>query len=323
MQEVIVKGCPICRGIAIGKPFFLKRDDIAIFEMCIPAAHTHREIDRYRYAISRSKQDIKRLQKQLEIESAGEGILILESQLEMLQDPVLTTDIENEIRKNQKNAEYVLQQALLSYQERFQSMKDAFFAERFQDLQDLGRRIFSYLHETGNLSLNDVPPNSVVCACELTASDAAGAQTFCVSAFITETGGGTTHAAIVAKAKGIPYVTNVNMQVLMDNSQSVIIVDGRTGKVILNPTEQTIQEYEVIKDQMQHQAKSLEQVTQWPSQTFDGYSIRLCANLDTTHEINLIHELGDKELDSFAPNTSSFLGMKFPLKKNSTISIVK
>lgn len=299
LQEVVLKGRPICRGIAIGKPFFLNRDDIAIAEMCIPAAHTHREIDRYRQAISRSKQDIKRLQKQLEIESAAEGILILEAQLEMLQDPLLTTEIENEIKRHQKNVEFVFQQALLKYQDYFQSIKDPFFAERFQDLQDLSRRIFGYLHESGNLTLNDVPPNSIVCAPELTASDAAGAQSVCVNAFLTETGGATTHAAIVAKAKGIPYVTNISLQELKDHSQTPIIVDGRTGKVILNPTEKTLKEYEQLKARMQHQVKTLEQVTRWPAQTFDGYSIRLCANLDMTHEIDLVHELGGQGIGLF------------------------
>lgn len=298
-QEVIVKGCPICRGIAIGKPFFLNRDDFTIFEMCIPPAYTQREIERYRHALSRSKQDIKRLQKQLEMESAAEGILILEAQLEMLQDPLLTVEIEKEIRKNKKNVEFVFQQALLKYQERFQSLNDSFFAERFQDLQDLARRIFGYLHESGNLSLNDVPPNSIVCAQELTASDAASAHNFCVSAFITESGGATTHAAIVAKAKGIPYIANVNLQALKENAQHPMIVDGRTGKIILNPKPETLKEYERLKAKIQHQVKALEQVTKWPAQTFDGFSIRLCANLDMTHEIDLIHESGGQGVGLF------------------------
>lgn len=299
MQEVVLKGSPICRGIAIGKPFFLNRDDITIYEMCIPPAHTHREIERYRQAIARSKQDIKRLQKQLEIESASEGIMILEAQLEMLQDPLLTTDIESEIRRNQKNVEFVFQQAVLRYQDYFQSIKDSFFAERFQDLQDLARRIFGYLHESGSLTLNDVPPNSIVCAPELTASDAAGAQAACVCAFLTETGGSTTHAAIVAKAKGIPYVANIRLSEVKDLSPSSIIVDGRSGKVILNPSEKTLKEYEQLKAKMQHQVKSLEQMTKWPAQTYDGYSIRLCANLDVATEVDLVHELGGEGIGLF------------------------
>lgn len=291
-QEMIVQGRPICQGIAIGKPFFLNRNDFTIFESRIPAADMQQEIERYRHALSRSKQDIKRLQKQLEIESAAEGILILEAQLEMLQDPLLTTEIEKEIKKNKKNVEYIFQQAILKYQQRFKAIADAFFTERFQDLQDLSRRIFSYLNESSNLSLKDVPPNSIVCMQELTASDAASAQSFCVSAFVSEMGGGTSHAAIVAKAKGIPYVTHVNLDQLKEHVVNQMIVDGRNGKVILNPSTETVKEYELLQDRMRHQFKMLEQVTKWPAQTFDGYAIRLSANLDMAHEIDLIHELG-------------------------------
>jgi phosphoenolpyruvate-protein phosphotransferase (PTS system enzyme I) len=298
-QEIVVKGSPICRGIAIGKPFFLNRDDFTVFEMRIQPANMQREIDRYRHALSRSKQDIKRLLKQLEIESAEEGILILEAQLEMLKDPLLTEEIEKEIRKNKKNVEFVFQQALLKYQERFQALNDSFFADRFQDLQDLAHRIFCYLHESGNLSLSDVPPNSIVCALELTASDAASAHNFCVSAFLTETGGATTHAAIVARAKGIPYITNVSLQALKENAHHPMVVDGRSGKIILNPSQETLKEYEQLKARMQHQVKKLEQGTKWPAQTFDGYSIRLCANLDTAEEIDFIHELGGQGIGLF------------------------
>lgn len=298
-QELIVKGSPICRGIAIGKFFFLNRDDFAVFETHISSSDTQHEIERYRHAISCSKQDIKRLQKQLEIESAAEGILILEAQLEMLQDPLLTVEIEKEIRKNKKNAEFVFQKALHKYQERFKSLNDSFFAERFQDLQDLARRIFGYLHESGNRSLNHLPPNSIVCAQELTASDAASAHSFCVSAFLTEVGGATTHAAIVAKAKRIPFISNVNLQVLKENAHQLAIVDGRTGKVILNASEETLEEYELLQTRMRHQVQILEQATKWPAQTFDGYSVRLCANLEMTHEIDLIHKLGGQGIGLF------------------------
>lgn len=298
-QEVIVKGKPICRGIAIGKPFFFNQDDFTIFEKPIPAVQTKREIERYREALSRSKQDIKRLQKQLEIESATDGILILEAQLEMLQDPLLTIDIENEIKKNKKNADFVFQQAILKYQERFKAINNPFFQERFQDLQDLSRRVFGYLNESDNRSLSELSPNSIVCAQELTATDTASAHSQFVSAFITESGGATSHAAIVAKAKGIPYVTNVNLGFLKEQLLHQIIVDGRAGKVILNPLPDTIKEYEQLKDRMHDQFKGFEQGTRLPAQTFDGYTIRLNANLDMIHEIDLIHEFGGEGIGLF------------------------
>ncbi len=298
-QEVIIEGHPICRGIAIGKPFFLCRNDFTIFEKRISAAHMQREIERYRHALSRSKQDIRKLQKQLEIEAAAEGISILEAQLEMLQDPLLTIQIEKEIKKNKKNVEFVFQQALLKYQERFEASNDQFFVERFQDLQDLSRRILSYLNESDNLSLNDVPSHSIVCTPEITASDVASAHIFCVSGFITEGSGATSHAAIIAKSKGIPYITNIHLEKLKEYAPRLMIADGRTGKIILNPSKETLKEYELLRDRMQDQFKILEQVTKWPAQTFDGYFIRLCANLDMTHEIDLIHELGGQGIGLF------------------------
>jgi phosphotransferase system enzyme I (PtsI) len=298
-EELILKGSPICRGITIGKLFFLKRGEFKVFELNIRAADMDREIERYRAALSRSKQDIKRLQKQLEAESAHDGILILDAQLEMLQDPLLTKEIEKDIRKSKKNVEFVFQKALINFQERFNSSADPFFIERFKDLQDLSRRIFSYLHESGHLSLNDVPTNSIVCAQELTASDVAEAKINCVSAFITETGGATSHAAIVAKGKGIPYITKINLESLQAKTGSMAVVDGRTGTIILNPSAETIKKYEHLKEKMNHQVKSLEQITQWPAETFDGYSIKLSANLEMTHELDLVHQFGGQGIGLF------------------------
>lgn len=298
-EELILQGNPISRGIAIGKLFFLSRDELKIFELNIRAADTAREVDRYRAALSRSKQDIKRLQKQLEAESALEGILILDAQLEMLQDPLLTADIEQEIHQTKKNAEFVFQKAILNFQKKFNDIGDSFFIERFKDLKDLSNRIFSYLYESGSLSLKDVPPNSIVCAPELAATDAAEAKSNFVSAFITEGGGATSHAAIVAKSKSIPYITNIELKILKENADQIVIVDGRSGKIIISPSAETIKKYEHLKLLMQHQAKSLEKIIHWPAETFDGYAIRLSANLEMTCEVDLIHELGGDGIGLF------------------------
>ncbi len=299
LVEEVIRGSPICRGIAIGKLFFLNRKEFAASDTPIHPNQTEREVERYRTALARSKQDLKRLQKQLEAESALEGILILEAQLEMLHDPLLTEEIEKEIRITNKNAEFVFQQALFKFKDQFQALNDTFFTERFKDLQDLSRRIFSYLNESGGQSIKDVLPHSIVCALELTASDAAEASSWYVGAFITENGGATSHAAIVAKAKGIPYVTNVNLEYLKQYPESSIIVDGRTGKIIINPGESTLKQYENLKKKMHGQIQDFKKAAKWPAQTFDGYTVRLTANLDSTQELDLINQLGGSGIGLF------------------------
>lgn len=298
-DDIILKGHTINRGIAIGKIFFLNRDEFQVFEIDIPSKYVEREINRFRNAISRSKQDIKRLQKQLEVESAPEGILILEAQLEMLQDSLLTKEIENEIRKTKKNAEFIFQRTVEEFQKRFEEVGNSFFLERFQDLKDLSRRILSYLYETGNLTLNHVPHGSIICAQELTSSDVAEASSANVQGFITETGGSTSHAAIMTKGKGIPYITKINLQDLKKSVDQLVILDGRTGKVIVDPNEKTLKNYESLKFKILSQTRQLEQMTQWPAETYDGYSVKLLANLDMTTEIDLIHQFGGEGIGLF------------------------
>lgn len=291
-EEVILKGKEISRGIAIGKPYFLKREDFKIFELNISPTDTEGEIRRYRNALSRSKQDIKRLQKQLEVEKVHDGILILDAQLEMLQDPLLTTEIENHIRESNKNAEFVFQKALTKFQKKFNALGDAFFKERFNDLTDVTRRILSYLHESGNQNLSRVPQNSIVCAEELTASDAAEATNCSICGFITENGGETSHAAIVAKAKGIPYITNVNLKPIKENADCLVILDGRKGTVILNPKEDTLKKYQSLKDELDCHSKTMEHVIKLPPETYDGYKVRLFANIESVQEVESVHQFG-------------------------------
>lgn len=298
-DELILKGYPICRGISIGTPFFLNREISPIFETNLSQSLTPREIERYREALSRSKLDIKRLQRQLESESALDGAHILEGQLEMLQDPLLTTEIEMEIIKSKKNAEFVFHQSIINLEARFRALNDSFFAERFKDLQDLAHRIFSYLHQSGHPSLHQVPLNSIVCAHELSSSDIASAEISCVHGFLTESGASTTHAAIVAKAKGIPYISHIDLQVIKRNGHSQIIIDGCSGKVILNPSETTLNNYQLLKEDLNLQVKALAQMTDLPAQTFDGFSVRLSANVDVIHEVESVHELGGNGIGLF------------------------
>ncbi|MFI5342955.1 MAG: phosphoenolpyruvate--protein phosphotransferase [Chlamydiales bacterium] len=299
VEEITIKGSPICRGIAIGKSYFLKREEIPVTETYLTAKQSRHEIERYRLALSRCWREIKSLQKQLESELASEGVLILESQLEMLSDPLLTSEIEKKILSLHKNAEFVLQQTIVQLKDRCSTIEDPSFSERYRELLDLTQRVLSILHENSSYSFNHLPPQSIVCAKELTATDVAGANPYFVGAFITETGGATSHAAIIAKAKGIPFITNIKLSTLQEYGENCFIVDGRLGKVIINPGDDVLKSYEKLKSQMLQQNHDYQKAIHWPSQTYDGYQVRLYANLEMTHELELVHQLGGEGVGLF------------------------
>lgn len=298
-QETYLRGIPICRGVVIGKPFFFAFEESEAPEFGISDADIENEINRYRRAVEKAQEDVERLRRQLEEERIYEGAAILESHREMMQDPLLASEVEENIREQKKNCEFVFQSIIKRYQVKFSMMADPLFRERFKDLQDISRRVMNYLMESAHFPLADLPEGSVIFASEFTPSDIAEANRAFATALISASGGVTSHAAIVAKAKGIPYVSNVNFERLEVNKERLVIVDGRVGDVILNPTEETVARYEKIRDNLNRHIVKLDQARVLMPETFDGYAIKLSANIDVVTEAELLHKYGGNGVGLF------------------------
>lgn len=316
-QEICLKGVSICRGIAIGKPFFFTLKEEEIPEVTIAQHNVDGEVSRYIRAVSRSKKDVKKLQKKLRGEKIAEGVAILDTYLQMMQDPLLTTEIEREIRNTRKNAEFVFQSFISQCQKKFQSF-DPFFRERFKDIQDVSKRVMGYLRESDRITIGDIPADSIVFSRELSASEAAEANVSSISAFVTAYGGGTSHAAIVAKAKGIPYVTDVaydRITSLIDLTLPVI-VDGRTGDVIFNPDCETLETYRKLQSQLELQLTELSESKSLEAQTIDGYDVRLSANIDMVDELDTFHKYGGHGVGLFRSEYIFLSNDTFPTEED-------
>jgi len=291
-EEIRLKGLPICRGIAIGKPFFFHLTENNIPHYAIEKENVEKEVLRYREALAKARDDIICLKKELGKEHVVEGVQILDAELQMMQDPLLTEDIEDEIRSRASNAESIFQETIDRFQKRFEMITDPLFQERFKDIQDIAKRVLSYLLEKSTVSLSDVPPESIVFAKELTTADIAEANHSCVLAFVSHFGGSTSHAAIVAKAKGIPYVTSIEYEPIESFKDSSVILDGRTGEIIVNPDDETLALYQALKEELDAHRITLRKMQNLPPETYDGYKIGLSANVESLAEIEMLHRFG-------------------------------
>lgn len=311
--EITIKGIPISRGVAVGKAFFFTLSDDDAPEFVVSPDDIDHEISRYQNAVESSREDILHLQKKLKGECIDEGAEILDAHLQIMQDPLLTVAVETEIRHTRKNAEYVFESLIKKYQKRFQSIKDSFFRERFKDIQDISRRISGYLRQSVRVSLADIPPGSVVIAEDLSASDTAEAKRCDVAAFVTKSGGTTSHAAIVAKAKGIPFVSNADINPsLIPSKETLVIIDGRTGEVIINPTQETINRYEEIREEVDSHFTKMRRDRLLQAETYDGYRIRLSANLEMVNDLDLVRDHGSQGVGLFRSEYIFLSGEEFP-----------
>lgn len=315
-KEIRLRGTPICWGVAIGVPYIYRPIQEALPNFTVRTDQVEGEIERYRGAIRESEKELKKLKGKLEEEGASEGAAILDSHLEMMKDPSLTAEVEEEIRSTKRNTEQVFQKAITEYTNKFERIEDPFFKERVGDLHDVAHRILKRLHSTRNHSLLDVPKHAIIFAEQLTPSEAAEAQSPRIGAFVTRTGGETAHAAIIAKAKGIPYVSRIDYDQVERHIDKPLIVDGRTGEVILNPSPETLEHYQLLKKELDGQDAEFKQLGLYAAETVDGYQVSLSANAEMAHEVELIEQYGGDGIGLFRSEYICLSKDEFPTEED-------
>jgi phosphoenolpyruvate-protein phosphotransferase (PTS system enzyme I) len=287
--EIYIKGAPVSEGIAIGIPVFLSSEGEDVPDFPISTGEVEHEIARYRQALSSSRQDLRKLQDDLHEEGSSEIASIIGTHIEMLDDPLMTTHMETKIREMLKNTESVFHTVIHDYEQRFSETPDGFFKARLTDVKDLSQRVLRNLCDSNKVSFEEIPQDAIVFAKELVPSDTASIQASRISAFVTQTGGGTSHAALIARAKGIPYVSSVSMDVLEKVKGKCVIVDGNTGDIILNPSDETLAKYEQLRKRLMKQYQQLEKDNDLPAETLDGYRVELFANINNLGDLELAH----------------------------------
>ncbi|MES2200044.1 MAG: phosphoenolpyruvate--protein phosphotransferase [Chlamydiota bacterium] len=290
MQELRLKGIPVSDGVAIGELFFLPVDaEEAIPEFELEEELIEPEIIRYRTALNNSREDLLFLKFSLEKEGTREALEIMEAHMQMLEDPLFTLHVEGSVRQVKKNAEAIFSQAIREYEKKFSRIKDPFFQQRIVDVLDVSKRILGHLMQKNRIDVSEIPQNAIVFAKELVPSHTAAIQASRIGAFVTFHGGGSSHTALIARAKGIPYVSNIDFGALKVEGSAFIIVDGKSGEVIVNPSSETVEKYQELKRRIRTTYKLLQQDIHPVTETVDGYPVHIYANIGSLADLQEVH----------------------------------
>ena len=311
-KEVRIQGTPVCSGIAIGSPFVFCFAQDEIVEFSIPDHEIENEVKRYQKAVQKSSEQLQVLRKQLELDNALEGVMILEAHQQILKDTLLTTEMEKAIRAKKKNAEYLFDLFMRGYEKKLSHLSEEVFCEKLRDVKDVASRIMRNLMKSVTLSLAEVQKNAIVFAEDLAPSDAAEVKKTHVDGFVTQVGGKTSHAAIIARSRGIPYISNIHTEHLNLKKEDLVIMDGRTGEVILNPTPETLKAYRGLKQQLNQYYELLSSNGELAAETPDGYQVRLSANIEVLDEVQLVHKYRGDGIGLFRSEYICLAQQKFP-----------
>nr|WP_010296410.1 putative PEP-binding protein [Clostridium senegalense] len=207
------------------------------------------ELLRFKSAVEDSIKDIENLI--LNKKLAKEEIEIFDAHICMLKDEEFLKFVEEKIKTDKINSEWALEKGKQFFVELFNSFDNEYFKERSIDLIDIINRATNKLLKKEELNYEKVEGKFVLVAHDLTPSETVKIDKNKIIGFITETGGKTSHVAIVARMLGIPAIVGAKNILSMVDNKSIIAMDGSNGQFIINPTQYDIEAFNKKKKTMQ------------------------------------------------------------------------
>lgn len=277
------KGIAASKGYAIGRVFLQVNEEIVITDKKV--SDIEAEKAKLQKALDDSRTQLEKIKEKALIEMGAEKAQVFEAHITLLDDPEFTGAMQNEIESNSINSMKAVQSVTDMFVSIFDAMEDAYMKERAADIKDVSKRIISNLAGKGGEAFAITEGNTIVVAHDLTPSDTAQLDRSKVVGFITDIGGRTSHAAIMARTLEIPAVLGLGDITTSVKTGDSVIVDGLTGDVIINPSEEVIAEYTKKKEKFQAEQEELKKLIDVKTTTKSGRRIEVCGNIGKPEDV--------------------------------------
>ena len=284
-----LQGIAASDGIAIAKVYTLTEPDLSFTKISVE--DTDNEISRLEEALVVSTKEIE-LIKETALKNLGEEeAQVFEAHLMVLSDPELVGQVKDAITSQKVNAEHALKEVSDMFISIFAGMEDnPYMQERAADIRDVSKRILANLLGVKIPSPATIKDEVVVVAGDLTPSDTAQLNRQYVKAFVTDIGGRTSHSAIMARSLEIPAIVGTKEITSLAKDGDLIIIDGLSGDVFLNPSEDVVAEYRAKAEAFAAQQAEWEKLKDADTFTKDGHQVELAANIGTPKDLEgVIH----------------------------------
>ena len=286
--EQRLPGLAVSPGIAIGPAHIVEGGDLPVAENHVPQGEIDAERHRFAEAVTVSLKQLRKVKAKaagLPGSAAEEVGYLIDAHLSMLSNSRLVRGVDERITRTRINAERAVQIEIDEIAESFAAMRDPYLAARIEDIRVVGTRLIRNLIKKPYVAYSAVPEGAVILAEELTPADTALIDPERVVGFAAVSGGAESHTAIVARALGLPAVLAVPGLLHRAQAGVTAVIDGIDGYVIINPSAETIREYEARRDAVARERRGLARLRRLPAITRDGVEITLEGNLELPIEL--------------------------------------
>ena len=289
-MRALLPGHGASRGSALGRARVRLPHVLEVAEQHIRQDQIDDELARLHEAVDATRREMHSLRARLHGALAQEVGEFLDLHALLLDDPELLHGLDQLIRAGRYTADYALRLQRDRLAAVFDGMDDAYLKSRMDDLDHVIGRIHAHLHQRAT----DTPgvAGEVLVSDNVAPSELAELQQQGVVAVVTAAGSALSHSAILARSLHLPLVVGNTQALQRINDGDVLLVDGSTGEVVVNPDPDDLRRYrERLRDAAREQ-RELGRLRSKPSRTRDGVDVALWANAESLEDVAKAHALG-------------------------------
>ncbi len=310
-----MKGIAVSPGIIIGKARLVDRSRVKIlYQYLISDESVSKEAERFKKALAAAKEQIAAYKNRMP-DQIKQHSFILDTHLMIMEDSMFLNATIDAILKEKINAEWALMKSVQHIRQLFSQIDDEYLRERVSDVEHVAERILRNLagrHEENTFQFSD---RVIIVAHELSPADTSAIDIGKVMGFITDVGGRTSHAAIIAQSLKIPAVVGLETVTHRVQDGNLLIVDGSSGEVIINPDDDLIIQYQ--EKQLEHEAyeSRIIRMSHLPAESVDGQKIELRANIEFLEEVSTAKDLGAEGIGLYRTEYHYLRGVALPTEE--------
>lgn len=289
-SEIVVQGISASQGIAYGTVFVYLQSDVEVPSYQVDGEKRLEEVARFDKALLATRQQIAKIQDEVEKNLGKAEALIFDAHLLVLEDQALIGETIREFETSGRNIETCFNKISSRYIQAFSEIDDEYLRERAGDIRDVAQRVLQNLLGQAENSLSKLAEKRIVVANDLSPSDSASIDRSAALGIVTDSGSKTSHAVIVARSMKVPAVVGVRDLTKRVKTGDWVLIDGYDGLVIVNPSEQTLFRYGKIQSQKKSFEQRLLEANRQPAVTLDGVAVSLQANIEKVDEVALVKE---------------------------------
>jgi phosphotransferase system enzyme I (PtsI) len=293
-REQRFEGIAVAPGIARGPAVIHWQEEEEIPYRKIDESELPEEIARFESALIATRAELLEMQQKIAEAIGTNDASIFDAHLLVVEDRTLIDEVLRSVESERHNVEFAFHKIAERYCKSLSEIDDPYLRERVVDIEDVTRRVIRNLLGKAASGLHAHSEPHIIIAHNLTPSDTALLNRSLVLGFSTEVGSKTSHTAIMARSLGIPAIVGLHDVTSHITGGDPVLIDGYRGILIVNPSPQTIKDYESYEKEKDLVEERLELIRDTFSATTDGIRITLSSNIELPSEMNDVKESGSE-----------------------------